>query len=481
MVWRYKIIGIILLLFCIWLSGCLREELDVTINADGSGKYTVIKFLGNMEETMIAAVDGAKMGDMSAEEVAEEIKSRSEGPVECVGYEIVKNYRGRGKAEITKYSFDDLGEAVVVLENMIQMGPRFKYDDGRFYVFVDREKTEYDGMSADGIEDEFYYKLTVNLSEKPVCDSRGEVEGNSVSWEFGNEAMNVYRESEIGTRLLWASVDAGAVKTELTPKLYVKKEESRRKREVSYLKDFFCNIELLEESKPFNASFTGYVPTGDIALPFSYEHLEVVKLVVDGEEKECRLESSEAGIFAGKSRWGRDVPGLPVKVSFTETDPWVKNIDLLEVELETSKPVKTVTHSVKIDDMSRLPRVVKFGGSCVAILEAEQGANSAAYPLPNVEVVTDLNPADIIGCYLDTKFGFRYKSAEPRWKTVRSYKDEKYREQFEQFRDAGQLRKGTLNFENVPNDEFTLVFEVITEKRASTETLKLEDVYVGSK
>ena len=33
------------LLLCITLAGCIRQEIDITINSDGSGSYKIVKFL----------------------------------------------------------------------------------------------------------------------------------------------------------------------------------------------------------------------------------------------------------------------------------------------------------------------------------------------------------------------------------------------------------------------------------------------------
>ncbi len=474
-------------LLCTVFTGCIRQEIVITIHPDGSGKYKICKFPGEFEEIMMAAVDAESMLDISDEDMAKEIASRSDGPVRCIEYDIIKNYHGRGKAEITTYAFDDLGEAIVVLENIVEMGARFKYQDGKFFVFVNREKSQYDGMTSSGPQEQFYYKLTVNLPAKPSCDGNGVVKGNSVTWEFGNEEMKVYRDSKIGDKFLWASVDADAVKVDLSPRLFVKKEKrSMREKEVSYIDDFYCGINILKENDKLNSRFYGYVPIGGLSVPFSYDELKISRFIIDGVEKATELACAEAGVFTGHDKWGRDAPGLPVKLKFTETNPWIKSIDLLEVQIQMAKPVKTESYSVKIIDINKPVPVAEFEGESpgvIAVLDIEMGSSTAAYPMPSIDVMLDIDPANIMGCYLDTNYGIRYRAAGQEWKTVdiENSRDKKMKALKDNFTPGKETWKSELVFRSVPADPFTLVFEIITEKSAGIEILKLEDVYVGAK
>ncbi len=105
------------------------------------------------------------------------------------------------------------------------------------------------------------------------------------------------------------------------------------------------------------------------------------------------------------------------------------------------------------------------------------------YPGPSIDVMLDIDPANIMECYLDTNYGFRYKAAGQGWKAVDM--DNKWNEKIkamkEHFKSDKEVWKRELVFANIPADPFTLVFEVITEKSSAIETLKLEDVYVGPK
>ena len=468
-------------LLCTVFTGCIRQEIVITIHPDGSGKYKICKFPGEFEEIMMATIDAESMLDISDEDMSKEIASRSDGPVRCIEYDIIKNYQGRGKAEITTYAFDDLGEAIVVLENIVEMRPRFKYQDGKFFVFVNREKSQYDGMTSSGPQEQFYYKLTVNLPAKPSCDGNGAVNGNSVTWEFGNEEMKVYRDSKIGDQFLWASVDADAVKVDLSPRLFVKKvKRSMREKEVSYIDDFYCDIEIFKESDKLNSRFYGYVPIGELSVPFSYDDLKISSFIIDGVKKTTRLVSAEAGVFTG------DAPGLPVRLKFTETNPWINSIDLLEVQIQMAKPIKTGTHSIKISDINKPVPVARFEGESpgvIAVLDIKMGSSTASYPVPSIDVVLDIDPVNIMGCYLDTNYGLRYKSMVQEWRTVDlgNSLDKKMKALKDNFAAGKETWKSNLVFRNVPADPFTLVFEIITEKSTGIETLKLEDVYVGPK
>ena len=475
-------------LLCIGFTGCIREEIVITINPDGSGKYKICKYLGKFEEIAMTAVHAESMPDISDEDKAKQIESRSEGPVRCIEYDFIKNYQGKGKAEITTYAFDDLGEAIVILENIIEMGPRFKYQDGKFFVFVNREKSQYDGMTIGGpIEEQFYYKLTVNLPAKPSCDGNGVVKGNSVTWEFGNEEMKAYRDSKIGDQFLWASIDADAVKVDLSPRLFVKKEKrSMREKEVSYIDDFYCGIDILKENDKLNSRFSGYVPIGRLSVPFSYDELKISRFIIDGVEKAAELNCAQAGVFTGHDKSGREAPGFPVKLRFIETNPWIKSIDLLEVQMQMARPIRTESHSVKISDINEPVPVTAFEGespAVIAVLDIEMGSSRAAYPVPSIDVVLDIDPANIMGCYLDTNYGLRYRAAGQGWKTVdlENSRDKEMKALKDNFTPGRETWKSELVFTNVPADPFTLVFEIITEKSAGIETLKLEDVYVGPK
>jgi len=478
------ILGVLL---CIVFTGCIREEIVITIKPDGSGEYKIIKFPGEFGKIAMAAEDVESIPDMSDEDRAKEIESRSQGPVRCIEYDFVNNYQGKGKAEVTKYAFDDLGEAIVILENILEIGPRFKYQDGKFFVFVNREKSQHDGMPIGGPEEQLYYKLTVNLPAKPSCDKNGAVKGNSVTWEFGNEEMKVYRDSKIGDQLLWASVDADAVKVDLKPKLFVKKEKrSMREREVSYIDSFSCNIDILKENDKLNSRFSGYVPIGELSVPFSYEGLKISRFIIDGVEKKVELNCAEAGVFTGQDKWGRDAPGLPVNLKFKETNPWIKSIDLLELQIRMAKPIKTESHSIKITDIDTPPPVARFEGELpgvIAVLDMEMGSSTAAYPEPSIDVVLDIDPANIMGCYLDTNYGIRYRAKGQEWRTVDIEKswDKKIKAVKDNFTAGKKAWKRELVFRNIPPEAFTLVFEIITEKTAGIESLKLEDVYVGPK
>jgi len=468
-------------------TGCIRDEIVITIKPDGSGEYKIIKFLGEFEEIAIAAEDIESIPDMSDEDRTKEIGARSQGPVRCIEYDFVNNYQGKGKAEVTMYAFDDLGEAIVIFENILEIGPRFKYQGGKFFVFVNREKSQYDGMTIGGPQKQFYYKLTVNLPAKPSCDGNGVVKGNSVTWEFGNEKMKVYRDSKIGAQLLWASVDADTVKVDLSPRLFVKKEKhSMREREVSYIENFSCDINILKENDKLNSRFSGYVPIGELSVPFSYEGLKISRFIIDGVEKEVELNCAEAGVFTGQDKWGRDAPGFPVNLRFKETNPWIKSIDLLEIQMQTAKPVKTKSHSIKITDIDTPVPVARFEGKlpgAIAVLDMEMGSSTAAYPEPLINVVLDIDPANIMGCYLDTNYGIRYRATGQEWRTVdiENSSDKKIKAVKDNFTASKKAWTRELVFRNIPPDPFTLVFEIITEKSAGIETLKLEDVYVGPK
>ncbi|NIS08526.1 MAG: hypothetical protein GWO07_07155, partial [Candidatus Dadabacteria bacterium] len=47
------------------------------------------------------------------------------------------------------YTFSNLGEALPVLEDLIDMGPRYRYENGKFIIFRDREVEEWTQFSDD--------------------------------------------------------------------------------------------------------------------------------------------------------------------------------------------------------------------------------------------------------------------------------------------------------------------------------------------
>jgi len=175
-----------------------------------------------------------------------------------------------------------------------------------------------------------------------------------------------------------------------------------------------------------------------------------------------------------------------VNLRFKETNPWIKSIDLLEIQMQTAKPVKTKSHSIKITDIDTPVPVARFEGKlpgAIAVLDMEMGSSTAAYPEPLINVVLDIDPANIMGCYLDTNYGIRYRATGQEWRTVdiENSSDKKIKAVKDNFTASKKAWTRELVFRNIPPDPFTLVFEIITEKSAGIETLKLEDVYVGPK
>jgi hypothetical protein len=297
--------------------------------------------------------------------------------------------------------------------------------------------------------------------------------------------MKTFREAKLGDRLLWASVDADAVKVDLSPRLFVKKRKrDMPDREVSYIENFYCSIDILNENNKANGRFSGYVSVGELPVPFSYDDLKISRFVIDGVEKAAELNCAKSGVFSGYDTRGQDAPGLPVQLRFKETNPWIKSIDLLELEMQTAKPVKTESHSIKITDAQTPVPIARVKGEVsgtIAVLQIEMGSNAAAYPVPSIDVVLDIPPAEVMGCYLDTNYGLRYRAAVQEWTPVdiENTRDKKIEAVKDNFDSAKAAWKADLVFPNIPPDSFTLVFEIITEKSTAVQTLKLENVYVG--
>ncbi len=396
-----------------------------------------------------------------------------------------------GKIEETTYIFKELGKALPELENEVIMGPRYMLRDDRFIIFLNREKQEYDGMSSSEDQDEEFYHLTVELPAVPVSET-GKVEGSTVSWRFTGEQLKKLRSASVGTPILEASIPASAINADLKPRLVSEKKDNvfgRQRKDKSPLESFRATLPVLDRIgwKPDdkNADLDVLMPLGKVVIPFPYENLSLARLVVDGKSITAKLNSNPSGVFNGKGPWGNPAAGLPVKLKFSLSDPWVKNIDLVEVRLNISAPKKTRELSVRIESLDKpLPVLTSDQDKSlkVAIADIKLGSSTATLPGPSIDVLSSIEPSTFLTVYLDTPYGLRYPPVGLQWEkeTIDDLYDKDAKAAATKaFGKNASFYSGDLSYKTIPNPPFTLVFVIITEKSMVPHTLKLEDISIS--
>jgi hypothetical protein len=320
----------------------------------------------------------------------------------------------------------------------------------------------------------------------------GKVEGSTVSWRFTGEQLKKLRNAPIGTPILEASIPASAIKVDLKPLLVPEKKDDGfggREEDKSPLESFQATIPVLDKigwkHDDKNADLNVLMPLGKVAIPFSYEKLSLARLVVDGKAITANLNSNPSGVFDGKDPWGNPATGLPMKLKFSLSDPWVKNIDLVEVQLNIAAPKKTQELPVRIEFLDKPLHILtndQDESLRVAIIDIELGSSTATFPGPSIDVLSNIEPSTLLTVYLDTPYGLRYPPVGLQWEkeTIDDLYDKDAKEAAKKaFGKNASFYSGNLSYKTIPNPPFALVFVIITEKSMVPHTLKLENINVS--
>lgn len=449
------------------LSGCIEQDVRITLNADGSGRIVVERNLSEMESGFLVG-EGEYLPEFKAMSVERSLEDAEDTPF--------------GKVERSVYTFANLAEALPELENAIPMMPRFMIRDGRLVVFIRHEMNEHHGFRQTDKTNSFYH-LEI---EFPVCpeSESGQVEGTRFIWSVDHDAVETFLQSEIGTKAFECSIPASAVKLDLSPRLVEYEEVSRPrprgKKKTKWIQSMDVNVPICGKSwvrEGDNASLNIFLPVEQDQLPLCYEKLEVEQLVVDGVEVSPVLKSHPSGVFFGADQWGRPAPGLPVELRFGWDSYMLKAVDRIQVSMLAAQPMRTSTHPLRVEASNPADGRLLFAGhpgKQLGILKINHANNQNAM----LKVLTNLQPDQLGMVYLDTDHGLRYAAKGMRWSEGKGLQTNEKELANGLFGDEGGYSVLEVLYPHIPTTAFGLVFELVEEKEMAELVLEKENIDV---
>lgn len=387
-------LGLISLLLC----GCIEQEVNIKLNADGSGTLSVKRRLSDLERGILIWGEDPAPEFKSLQRVKHSIESTPGDPLE--------------KFELSHYAFTNLAFALPELETLEHVIlPRFMIRDGKLVVFMRNEMNPYRGSSSDN-QTNLFYELTIDFPVAPASDT-GTVEGNRFSWKADHDQITRFRKSPIGTLAFECSIPADAVNLNLRPRpVAAKAENNRRENQRKLITELDVRIPIIatdtrQTVKESNARMTVALPIDPALFPLCYQDLNLENLMIDGQPLEATLTSETSGVFSGKNQYGQDTPGLPVQFQFCWDRPILKQIDHIQISLQAAKPSRTSEHTfpVKTDEAANATFAIPSAGQPnAAILEVIHSRWQTAV----LKLATTLRPTELSQIYLDTDYGLRY-------------------------------------------------------------------------
>lgn len=463
----------------LFLSSCLQQELKIVLNSDGSGEYHIKKEMGKELSTIVGMFpDELKKG-------AQKNKDKIEQLPGGVKITVDKNYTHPDDAtkliEEQVYTFTNLGEALPVLENLVEMGPRYKYENGKFIVFRDREVDEWAQFSDDDRMKDAYFNLTIELPQKPESKN-GVVNGNTVSWKFDSDFLKKYKKMEFGQNIIEATIPAKAIKTDIRPRLVV---ESDKKEVTEYkpLHSFSSYIPIVGKkySNSGDATLAVFFNIENIEIPFSYKNLKITKMLIDGKEISPELKSDDSGVFDGTNEWSDKLKGFPLYLKFKAENPWIKNIDILQATLNIGKVIKSKETRYSINNVTT-PILISNDKSFYKVALTELNLKTSLLASPSIELISNYEPNMLKSFFIDTDYGLRYKN--------HILRQDAYEENKIYNKDKIQFIKNTfadqntyvykIGFSKIPKPPFTFVIELIEKLSYKPHTLTLENLIVSN-
>ncbi|MCP4267692.1 MAG: hypothetical protein GY777_19355 [Candidatus Brocadiaceae bacterium] len=481
----YRKLTFILLL--VFFSGCIQQDLRVVLRPDGSGEYHIKKVTSQIESALIANIPSVVREKALSDQACAE-KEYPSG-LKRVSYSISPNPDDPAKyVESSVYTFSELGKVLPDLENVIKMGPRYAYRDNRFVVFLNREKSEFDGMQAGETIKDAWLNLTIELPSEP-SSSNGVVQGKIVSWKFNADDMKKYQEMAIGENLIEASIPSSAINVDLTPRLVIAKEKKKLAKDGEFepLVLYNARFPILGDmaNEVAKASLNINFPDDKFSLPITYKDLKIKSLVVEGKETEADLKSKVEGVFDGKNQWGQETKGFPVQLEFPVTNPWVKEIERFEITMQVNMATeksKTFYH-VKPSESPRVILPIESNQILdrVAVIKVELGSPSAMWPLPGITLLTTTAPSNISAFYIDTDYGLRYKanSVQSSLKKSENYWDKKIKAFLTDVFKEEVFYEYAIGFAKMPTSSFKLMIEAAGKQDFKNKTLLLEHIDVS--
>jgi len=463
----------------LFLSSCLQQEIKIVLNSDGSGEYHIKKEMG----TELSNIVG-----MFPEQLRKDAQNKKSKVGQLPGGVILKvdkAYKDPNDPakfiEEQVYTFTNLGEALPVLENLVEMGPRYKYENGKFIVFRNREVDEWTQFSDDDRMKDAYFNLTIELPQKPESKN-GVVNGNTVSWKFDSDFLKKYKKMEIGQNIIEATIAETSIKTDIRPRLVV---ESDKKEDTEYkpLHSFSSYIPIVGKkySNSGDATLAVFFDVDDIDIPFSYKDLKIIKMLIDGKQISPELKSDDSGFFDGNNNWSDKLKGFPLVLKFPAVNPWIKNIDILEATLNIGKVLKSKETKYPIND-DKFPSLLSTDLSKNIFALTELKFNSGFLGSPTIELISNYEPNMLKSFYIDTDYGLRYKNTIYRQKRLLEKKF--YNKAKTDFINNHFPDKDAyfyeIGFTKIPKPPFNLVIEIIEKQSYKPVTLTLENISVSN-
>ncbi len=481
----FRKLTIILLL--VYLTGCIQQDLRIVLRSDGSGEYHIKKVTSQIESALIANIPSELREKALSKQKG--VEEEYPGGLKRVSYSISRSPDDPAKyVESSIYTFPELGKALPDLENVIKMGPHYAYRDNRFVIFFNREKEEFDGMQAGETIKDAYLNLTIELPAEP-SSSNGQVQGKAVSWKFGADDIKKYQEMAMGENLIEASIPSSAIKVDLKPRLVVVKEKKNLIKDEKFeaLGFFNARFPIIDgmANEQAKASLNVNFPVDKFSLPITYKDLKVKLLVVEGKEKEAEIKSKAEGVFGGKNQWGQETEGFPVQLEFPVTNPWIKEIEKLQITMQVNTATEKIKTSYNVKPSESpciiLPKKSNQILDKVAIIKIELGSPSAMWPLPGITLLTTTGPGNISAFYIDTDYGLRYKAngVQSSLKKNENYWDNKIKSFLKEVFKEEEFYEYELGFTKMPDSPFKLMIETAGKQDFKTKTLLLEHIDVS--
>ena len=463
----------------LFLSSCLQQEIKIILNSDGSGEYHIKKEMGKELSTIVGMFpDELKKGSQKNKDKIEELPG---------GVKIVVDKTYTHPEDVTRiieeqiYTFSNLGEALPVLEDLVEMGPRYKYENGKFIVFRNREVDEWTQFSDDDRMKNAYFKLTIELPQKPESKN-GIVKGNTVSWSFDAEFLKKYKKMEIGQNIIEATIAETGIKTDIRPRLVV---ESDKKEDTEYkpLHSFSSYIPIIGKkySNSGDATLAVFFDVENIEIPFSYKNLKIKKMLIDGKQIIPEIRSADSGVFDGNNDVSDKLKGFPMSLKFPANNPWIKNVDILQATLNIGKVLKSkeITYPINIDTT---PTLLSNATSSYKIGLTDLNLKSSLLASPSIEFVSNYEPNMLKSFYIDTDYGLRYKNTIYRQKKL---SDKKFYNKAKTDFINNHFPKNDgyfyeIGFTKIPKPPFKLVIEIIEKQSYKPVTLTLENISVSN-
>jgi len=456
---RFAVWGMLALL----LSGCIEQEVKISLRADGSGTVVVERHLSDMESGVLQVAESK--------------------PIEFKTMAMERTYRDCAtdpsrKIERSVYTFDHLDEALPELEGVVAMMPRFQIEGDRLVVFLRHEMNPYHGVSSKDQTNAFY-NLEIEFPVPPES-KMGEVQGNRVVWKADAKRLKELKATDIGTLFFKCSVPASAIQLHLRPRLVVSPDPDstlfgtpRPLKRVSTLR---VAVPIMGKhqfySKDQNGSAQFRLPVEPDRLPLSYENLQVEELVIDGRKVKPTLHSLSSGVFFGKDELGQDVPGLPVTVKFGWNFHSLETIDRIRVSMDAAIPAEVSQPALFVDASQPTNSVLQIPGHIGKSI-AVVGIDHAKWQSAELTVASNLDPSEVSMVFLDTAYGLRYPAKGMRWiKLEQAYLPNK-KEIRAIFGENEPVFIGKILYPHIPTTSFTLVFSII--EKTTTEKLVLQE------